>query len=90
MNKKAWLFWLVILLSIFVGLCIQSYYNAECIKYSFDRAVITVQGVFCFVDRVELVHPYMFLRDIVEREKHKCESLQCDPRFTPKYDTDQW
>lgn len=62
-------FVLAFLLAVLAALCIQCYYNAKCISHQTDRAVITFDGVYCFVDRVELVKPYMLLRELEERDK---------------------
>ncbi len=48
---------------------VTTYYNALCMEYGFDDAVFTAKGVYCHTHKVEIVHPYMSLKSIVEREK---------------------
>lgn len=54
--------------ALLIAIAAQWYYNGECISHQTDRAVITLQGVYCFVDRVELVKPYMLLKDLEARD----------------------
>lgn len=59
---------LAVLVGLLIAISIQWYFNAACIGHQTDRAVITPQGVYCFVDRVELVKPYMLLKELEERD----------------------
>lgn len=74
---------LAILFALLVAASVQWYFNARCIHFQTDRAVVTPLGVYCFVDRVELVKPYMLLRDLEEREEKQMR--QIDPRMKINY-----
>lgn len=74
-------FTITLVLCLFVASMVFSYYSAECAKHGFDWAVFNVTGVFCYVNKPELKHRYMYLRDVIERENtpKKYNPLQSDP-----------
>lgn len=74
------------LLGLLIAIGIQLYFNGKCIHFQADRAIITLQGVYCFVDRVELVKPYMLLKELEEREQ---AAPTYDPRMKINFPTKQ-
>lgn len=63
------IFTIFLVVCLFLAAFALSNWTAECMKRSFDWAVPTAQGVMCYIDNSALVHRYMLLRDVIEREK---------------------
>jgi len=73
-------------LALYAAAC--SYYKADCLDFGFDRAEFTLRGVYCYVDRMELAHPYMSLKDLQERAVLQERLLQ--PTIKPPFDIVEW
>jgi hypothetical protein len=61
--------------SVFLVICllaaalVVSHYHSECERFGFDWSVPNVHGVMCYINNPALRNRYMFLRDLLEREK---------------------
>jgi len=74
-------FTISLVLVLFVVSAVFSYYSAECMKYGFDFALFSVQGVICTANIPHLKYPHMLLRDVIERENtpKKYNPMRNDP-----------
>jgi hypothetical protein len=81
----ALIFAICVLSSVLVA---QSHYKTVCFGYGFDDAVLTIHGVYCKTNKVEVARQYMPLSDLIEREE-KNQRIT-DPRLKQIFHEDNW